>query len=289
MDQPGDRREPPAGGEPARARRGSRALCSGRRMLDRCGVLAAAVLEQRGEVRHHRRDQRPARCRSRTESSTLRLTRPSLPRRRCGAEPRGDGDREAEVRQALAIVLSAWSGCGAPRTRSGRRGAALARSSRRQSSGAASSAASAARSRLQVRQKLPSAALVQVVGQRRPARRRCWLTETPQRSQVHLLAGGGGGSCGHLGCGCRRRRGAARALRLPWRRCAPAARRAVRRGAWSNSLARPRSPAIRRTSSAWSARTKLIPVPRCAGAAGAADPVHVGVAVLGGVEVDRRG
>jgi hypothetical protein len=63
----------------------------------------------------------------------------------------------------------------------------FARASTGLSLGAASSAASAARSRLQTRQKWPSAELVQVAGSRvgSPS---AWLALTPQPSQVHFLA-----------------------------------------------------------------------------------------------------
>jgi hypothetical protein len=96
---------------------------------------------------------------------------------------------EADVRHAFAIEPSERSGIRRTSNSIKPLRRSFTRVSRSLSLGAASSAASPARSRLQVRQKFPSAELTQLSGSGagRPSIR---LAETPHSSQVHLRAEG---------------------------------------------------------------------------------------------------
>ena len=145
VDQPGHRREPPAGGEPGRARQAAGAARAAAD-VDRRDALAAAVLEERREVGHQGRRPGPGRSRSATEPIAVLGRRAGCLR---SMRLRAAATATAEVRQALAIVLLGRSGRAADLEldqagAAGRRVVDGCRSGRR------SSAASAARSRLHV-------------------------------------------------------------------------------------------------------------------------------------------
>ena len=174
----------------------------------------------------------------------------------------------------------------APRTRSGRSAAARARCAVALG-GACSIAASAARSRRQPRQKSPSAELAQVSGSgSRLVRRSGW----PRRR-----SGRRSSACGPSCASAWRRVIATPAFcaSTDRGRCALVARLEL-------ASDRPRSSLVELAGEAEGAghsahlvgligEHEADPGPARAGSAGAADPVHVGVAIAGGVEVDHVG
>ena len=101
VDQPGDRGEAPAGREPARARQAADAL-ERAPDVDRRDALAAAVLEERGEVGHQGGQQREG------QPDVDRVHRSSLPGGRGllvdAFAGRGDRDRRGVTRPGDRVV-----------------------------------------------------------------------------------------------------------------------------------------------------------------------------------------
>ena len=291
VGQPGERGERPAGDEPARA-----------------GEVAEAG-ERAGRARPARASWQP-RCLSSEARLVISATSTASPipisiapsqtlllrgrAARPGTVGRARSRTEAtaigEVRQAWRSPGSAPPGCGRSRSRSGPRAGCGPARRARSPPGRRSIAASPG----------PRPAAGEAVGRRSRARSRSRAGRRRRRPSgpTETLAAGAAPSDGLGAHGSGRRLGRDR-RRLRRRRFATAAwPRLVRCGA-AGVLRRPRGlrgrgrRAIRRISSACSARTKLMPVPVRPARPVRPIAVDVGVAVLGGVVVDhprrRRG